>query len=291
VGVLLGCCNKYGVVDVTNSFAVPFDEDTRDPKIWFLDHNFLENMFRMHKKVNALEKIVGWYSTGPKIRPADLDIHQNVLRRYVEDPVLVIIDVKPRDDDLGIPTTSYIAEEEVNEGSGTSTLQFQHILSEIGALEAEEVGVEHLLRDVKDTTVSSLSKQITEKLSSLKTLVSHLQEMHEYLSNVCEGRLPINHEIMGIIQNIFNLLPNLKRDTLVAAFHIKTNDMLLVLYASSLIRSIIALHMLINNKLANKAAEVSEEEKKEKEKKEKKEKEEKEKSKDVEMKDSTEKKD
>jgi hypothetical protein len=44
-----------------------------------------------------------------------------------------------RDDDLGIPTTSYIAEEEVQEGSQKSSMQFQHILSEIGALEAEEV--------------------------------------------------------------------------------------------------------------------------------------------------------
>ena len=38
-----------------------------------------------------------------------------------------------------------------------------------------KVGVEHLLRDVKDTSVSDLSKQITEKLGSLKSLVIHLQ--------------------------------------------------------------------------------------------------------------------
>jgi 26S proteasome regulatory subunit N8 len=28
----------------------------------------------MHKKVSARERIVGFYSTGPKIRPADIDI-------------------------------------------------------------------------------------------------------------------------------------------------------------------------------------------------------------------------
>jgi len=261
IGVLLGSTDKHGVVDATNCFAVPFDEDSRNDKIWFLDHNFLENMFRMHRKVNAGEKIIGWYSTGPKIRPADLEIHENVFRRYVDDPVFVIIDVQPREDDLGIPTTSYIAEEEIQEGSQKSSMQFQHILSEIGALEAEEVGVEHLLRDVKDTSVSDLSKQITEKLGSLKSLVIHLQEMHKYLENVCSGKLPINHEIMNIVQNIFNLLPNLKRESLVAAFNIKSNDMLLVLYVSSMIRSIVALHVLINNKLSNRAVELGKEEK------------------------------
>ena len=82
VGVLLGSVDKNGVADVTNSFAVPFDEDVKNPKIWFLDHNFLENMFRMLRKVSANEKILGWYSTGPKIRPADLEIHENVFRRF-----------------------------------------------------------------------------------------------------------------------------------------------------------------------------------------------------------------
>ena len=45
--------------------------------------------------------------------------------------------------------------------------------------------------------------------------------MHVYLQNVCEGRLPLNHDIMNIIQNIFNLLPNLKRETLVSSFNVK----------------------------------------------------------------------
>mmetsp|Transcript_29058 Transcript_29058/g.81311 ORF Transcript_29058/g.81311 Transcript_29058/m.81311 type:complete len:318 (+) Transcript_29058:98-1051(+) len=249
-GVLLGSVDKNGVVDVTNSFAVPFDEDVRNPKIWFLDHNFLENMFRMLRKVSAKEKIVGWYSTGPKILPPDLEIHEGVFRRYCDEPVFVIIDVKPRGDDLGIPTTSYVAVEEVQEGSQRTVMQFQHIQSEIGALEAEEVGVEHLLRDIKDTSVSTLTKRVDEKLGSLKTLVNYLRDMHSYLQHVCEGRLPVNQEIIGIVQDVFNLLPNLSRDSLVSAFNVKTNDMFLVLYISSLIRSVIALHMLINNKLA-----------------------------------------
>ena len=41
---------------------------------------------------------------------------------------------------------------------GTPTSRtFDHVPSEIGAEEAEEVGVEHLLRDIKDTTVGEQS--------------------------------------------------------------------------------------------------------------------------------------
>ena len=38
-------------MDVTNSFAVPFEEDAKENNIWFLDHNYHETMFEMFKKV------------------------------------------------------------------------------------------------------------------------------------------------------------------------------------------------------------------------------------------------
>ena len=70
---------------------------------------------------------------------------------------MVIIDVKPKE--LGIPTEAYYAVEEVIEGQQLQWT-FKHFPSEIGATEAEEVGVEHLLRDVKDMTISTLSNQV-----------------------------------------------------------------------------------------------------------------------------------
>ena len=56
--------------------------------------------------------------------------------------------------------------------------------SEIGAEEAEEVGVEHLLRDVKDTTVGTLSQRITAQLLGLKGLLKQVRHIHEYLDQV-----------------------------------------------------------------------------------------------------------
>lgn len=126
--------------------AVPFDEDERDKTVWFLDHDYLEQMSSMFKKVNgnfrtvnymfvcqlfivsdhlicdfklyfnsvplAREKIVGWYHTGPKLHQNDVKINE-LIRRYCTSSVLVIIDAKPRD--LGLPTESYRAVEEVHE--------------------------------------------------------------------------------------------------------------------------------------------------------------------------------
>lgn len=122
VGLLLGETYK-GRVDITNSFAgvlvvidgseitallcsnlqqpqhhptrytVPFEEDEKDPTIWFLDHSYLEAMFQMFKKVNAKERVLGWYSTGPRLREADLDIN-DLMSQFCDDPVLVICDIQ-----------------------------------------------------------------------------------------------------------------------------------------------------------------------------------------------------
>ena len=185
--------------------------------------------------------MVGWYSTGPKIRSSDLEINER-FRKYCKNPVLVIIDVQPKE--FGIPTEAYMTIDEIKDvrpafgwasfcnvrrtdpmacmgQDGTpSSRTFSHLPCSIGALEvsgcvnagmsdssvgrlrpaaadaqcasrsehrrhacsrppvlfacgtwpqmfgqAEEIGVEHLLRDVKDTTVSTLSNQVRLSLA------------------------------------------------------------------------------------------------------------------------------
>lgn len=205
----------------------------------------------MFRKVNARERIVGWYSTGPKIHTGDLDINQ-LIRNYCPNPVLVIVDVKPKD--LGLPTEAYISIEEAQK-DGAIRRTFEHLPSEINATDAEEVGVGHLLRDIKDASVSSLTGEITAKVAALMSLGNRLRQLHSYLADVAEGRLPVNNEIMYRIQDIFSLLPSLNMPQLVSGFVTKTNDMMLVLYVSALIRTIIALHNLVDNKIMLKMSE------------------------------------
>lgn len=238
---------------------------------------------------------------------------------------------------------------------------FLNLPTEVGATEAEEIGVEHLLRDVKDASVSTLASevrsraggggqrvaacdgwhacrrccgdaggavgagphahapqppslrppplhQVGDMVAGLRGLRSRLLEMREYLEAVAGGRLPVNHDIMrgmqarafmgcrvqgGVVrgnaspgaacgwqrgrdarlqtngsvaslpthasapsplppppQDIFNLLPNLNVAELSRSFSAGANDMLLVLYLASLVRAVLALHDLIDNKQA-----------------------------------------
>jgi len=249
VGILLG--EKFkGQVDVTNSFAVPFEEDNKDPTIWFLDHNYHEEMHAMFKKVNAKEKVLGWYSTGPKIRGSDLQVNE-LIRRYTAEPILCIVDVNPKDN-LETPTAAYISVENAPEQQSVAKRTFRHIPSEIGAYEAEEVGVEHLLRNITDTSSGSVADQVKAKLASLHSLKKRMEQINKYLDNVIAGKVPPNHQIMYNIQDILNLCPDLLDETLIKSMSVANNDNMLVVYLASIVRSILALHNLIDNKINNK---------------------------------------
>ncbi|EGW32132.1 uncharacterized protein SPAPADRAFT_61214 [Spathaspora passalidarum NRRL Y-27907] len=255
VGVILGD-NSTDKIKVTNSYAIPFEEDEKNPSVWFLDHNFIDSMGEMFKKINAKEKLIGWYHSGPKLKPSDLKIN-DVFRRYTANPLLLIVDVQPRE--VGIPTDAYFAVEDIKNDGSAAEKTFVHVPSLIEAEEAEEIGVEHLLRDIRDQAAGNLSLKVTQTYQSLLGLHQKLREIANYLDKVYQKKLPINHTILGKLQNVFNLLPNLVQQgnveatsPLATAFTIKTNDELMVIYISTLVRAIIAFHDLIENKLENK---------------------------------------
>ncbi|KAJ5105162.1 hypothetical protein NUU61_002509 [Penicillium alfredii] len=265
VGVLLGE-NTGQNVRVSNSFAVPFEEDEKDPSVWFLDHNFVESMRDMFKKINAREKLVGWYHSGPKLRASDLQINE-LFKKYTPNPLLVIVDVQPKE--VGVPTDAYFAVDEIKDVSWSTWIGFERTGGWlINAEEAEEIGVEHLLRDIRDVAVGTLSTRITSQLQSLQGLHLRLRDIGQYLQKVLDHELPINHAILGNLQDVFNLLPNLstppttprisgqetqiENSELARAMSVKTNDQLMAIYISSLIRAITAFHDLIENKIQNR---------------------------------------
>lgn len=116
--------------------------------------------------------------------------------------------------------------------------------------------------------VGTLSTRITSQLQSLQGLHLRLRDIGQYLQKVLDHELPINHAILGNLQDVFNLLPNLStppvtprlsgteqpsdNSELARAMSIKTNDQLMAIYISSLIRAITAFHDLIENKIQNR---------------------------------------
>ena len=120
------------------------------------------------------------------------------------------------------------------QGGEANARTFKHISSDVGAFEAEEVrkrklmmqktfrhvavtvtarrclwlpvamhlvccalqvGVEHLLRDINDPSVSSLANQVKFKMTALGELKTKLQDLQGYLTNVLDGKMPANNKV------------------------------------------------------------------------------------------------
>ncbi|KAJ0261062.1 JAB1/MPN/MOV34 metalloenzyme domain-containing protein [Hirschfeldia incana] len=144
VGALLGR-SLDGVVEVINSYPVPFKEND---EVCGLDHRHQQSMLQLFHGINDM---VGWYSTGLELRDNDLDVHAQFCKyASAPNPVLVVIDVG-----LGIPTNAYYTMSSLEKMEKV----FVRVPVEVAPHEVkEEFGEEHLLSDVKDT---NFPKRIT----------------------------------------------------------------------------------------------------------------------------------
>lgn len=84
----------------------------------------------------------------------------------------------------------------------------------------------------------------------LRGLSQQLANIQRYLEAVAKGELPVNHSVVYYIQEMLNLLPDVTKPDFVDAHNVQANDELMCIYLGSLVRTVIALHNLIDNKLA-----------------------------------------
>jgi 26S proteasome regulatory subunit N8 len=242
VGILLGDYFQ-GTCNALQSFAVPFDEDGA---VWFVDTNFIEEMYALHRKVTLKERIVGWYSSRSTISPNDLAIHES-LRRFNDNPIFITTDVRAQDPNE-IPVAAYVSAERVQPDGRAVRRSFKGIATCIEFLDMEEIGVEHLLRDIKDVDISEIGTTLTNSGHGLAALEQRLRGISDYLQMLIDGRLPVDAEIVGQTQSIFNLLPNLVLQGTTHALSTKSDDAAFLVFVSQLTRSIVTLHDLVNRR-------------------------------------------
>ena len=60
--------------------------------------------------------------------------------------------------------------------------------------------MEHLLRNVKDATVSTLTTEVSRMATGLSGLQVRLAEIQAYLGLVLERKIPVNHDIIYQLQ-------------------------------------------------------------------------------------------
>jgi 26S proteasome regulatory subunit N8 len=268
VGLLLGNVVKGAEgeprLDINSCFAVPFDESRKEPAVWFLDVNYAEEMWQMHKKVQPRIKVVGWYSSGPDIAVNDVDVHLLVAERFCPNPIYCIVNADPAK--KGAPVTAYMATE--SRGNNVA-VEFRNVHTNLGTVEAEEIGIEHLLRDLTDSTVSSLSTKVEDRHIALLQLETMLGTIETYLNDVANDRLPVNPEILELLQEATNIAPVVHQLKTSPGMLVATNDNALATMLASMSRTVTALYDVIVNRRQLRRAALEKQKAQEEEKKKK----------------------
>lgn len=176
--------------------------------------------------------MLGWYTTGVRYKPCDIAINE-LFRRYCDHPVMVLVDVQ-QTDEMKLPTQGFISLEEVD-AEGAVIKTWKHVPCAVEAFEAEEVGVEHLMRDVKNLDLDSLEENINQKILSLRGLASKLGQILNYLDKIEDGSTKINNQIIYNLQEILNLIPRITDEEKLKAFNTKTNDNFFSIYVANIV--------------------------------------------------------
>jgi len=249
VGVVLGKIRPDGVAECTNAYAVPFDEDKKTGD-YFIDHLFVKEMFGMFKRVNASETILGWYHSGGEVKPNDITIHQS-FQQYCRNPLLLVVNVTATSHEL--PVKAYLSQKSIAVHTTEEIETFTNLDVILVASPPEEVGVEHVLRDVQDMEhVPTLTMELQQKKTGLGILTERLTQIKGYLADVRDGKLPFNQDILYGLQDLFNIMPDINNPRLKASMIKVTNDQTLSVYVSSIVRTVLSLDGLITNRKDNK---------------------------------------
>lgn len=247
VGILLGRykkgANNMVTLDINNSFAVPFDEEDNNPEVYFFDKSYAEEMYDMQRRVFPQIQIVGWYSSGPAIQANDMLLHLLIADRFCPNPVYCVVNTDQGN--KGVPVMAYTT---VQARAGRRMLEFRNIPTHLGSEPAEEIGIEHLLRDVTDSTITNLSTQIEERQLSLIHLGRILRQIEDYLADVAKGHLPMSEDVLGVLQELISLQPEIFMHKTSTAMIRYTNDQAISTFLAALGRLIGSIHVVLVNR-------------------------------------------
>lgn len=95
---------------------------------------------------------------------------------------MIVVNVDEKES-YELPTKAFVSQRNLNK-NGIVEQVFVNIPCQVSAFEAEEVGVEHLVREIKDLSMNSLRSKLNSKHKSLYYLSQKVEVLEKYLEEV-----------------------------------------------------------------------------------------------------------
>ncbi|EPR78411.1 26s proteasome regulatory subunit [Spraguea lophii 42_110] len=173
---------RDGMLHIDLCYAIPFDESEEG---WYFDTSYQNQFYSLFKKVHPTKYILGWYHSGPNISDRDPAITES-FKFYLDDPLLLIVNVNIADND-DVPARVFY----------TMNNKMVPMETIIGGEEVEEVGVIHLLKNIKGKG----ENRMNEIKNSMKIYEQKLMEIEEEIQNMIDGKTHKSEELVLALQD------------------------------------------------------------------------------------------
>ncbi|XP_074652591.1 eukaryotic translation initiation factor 3 subunit F-like [Tubulanus polymorphus] len=235
IGTLLGTYDK-GSVEVTNCFTVPHNESDDEVAV---DIEFARNMFELHRRVNPLEVIVGWYSTGTEVTEHSVLIHE-YYSRECKTPIHMTIDTALKGGHMNIK--SFVSSNMGVPGKTCGTM-FTPIPFKVVCYEPERVGVDWIQQGKHNPKrMVTLYSDLQQVAASCNRLQAMLDAALAYIDDVLSGKIPADNTVGRTMMDMVTSIPQLKPEEMEEMLNANLKDLLMVVYLSNLTKTQLALN-------------------------------------------------
>ncbi|KAJ8605153.1 hypothetical protein CTAYLR_000496 [Chrysophaeum taylorii] len=240
IGTLLGSRDE-ATVEVQNAFAVPHSEKEGEVAVGQATNKTMSGLLA---RVNASEKIVGWYATTPPTPARPINDSTSLIHDFYlqecEEPVHLVVDTSMAD---GIRLRAFAAP---RTGADASRA-FVEVSCSLVFADFERDLLETMTSGIVNDpleTGSSLSV-LPSRMNAVETSVEHLlgllDDVSEYCEDVASNKKKVHPEAARHIADALATLPHLDATDVDAAFNANMQDIVMVSYLASVTKTQLAI--------------------------------------------------
>jgi len=241
VGALMGV-QSGRTVEILNSFELP---TKTEEGILVIDTKYLTLKLEQFKKVFGAYELLGWYSTGPKVVPADMVIHKQV-SEYNENPLYLQLDAAGCASSRELPI--FIFESELRLVNEIPTQLFVKMNYKIETGEAERISVDHVAK-ISPTgtgTGSALTSHLMGVHNAIGMLNTRVKILLTFLEATKSGKIPRDQSLLRSLASLTNQLPAIDSQGFQQDFINEYNDALIVAYLAAMTKGSNSINELID---------------------------------------------
>ncbi|XP_066936781.1 eukaryotic translation initiation factor 3 subunit F-like [Clytia hemisphaerica] len=199
-------------------------------------------MLDLHKQASRTEDIVGWFATSD-----DVTDHSTLIHEYysiaTDNPIHFTVDTQMKNGRMAMK--AYVSST-MGVPGGTTGLIFTPIPHQIKYEKAEAVAVETFSRNKGGSKSPAVLQNGVHHVSrSTDVLVDRLKETLQYVKEVVNGDRVGDNEIGRKLMSIVGSVPQMEASQVEQMMNNNMQDLLMVLYLSSLTKS----QLSVGNKL------------------------------------------